>query len=75
MELWVEDDGPGISPEKRAEALAWGGRLDAKRAGTGFGLSIVAEQLSELYGGELRLEESELGGLRAVAVLPGRPPR
>ena len=75
VELWVEDDGPGISPEKRAEALAWGGRLDAKRAGTGFGLSIVAEQLSELYGGELRLEESELGGLRAVAVLPGRPPR
>lgn len=72
VEIWVEDDGPGIPPEKRVDAVAWGGRLDAKRAGTGFGLSIVAEQLSELYDGALRLEESELGGLKAVGTLPGR---
>lgn len=75
VEILVEDDGPGIPPERRAQAIAWGGRLDAAPAGSGFGMSIVAEQVSELYGGELRLEESELGGLAAVVRLPSRQVR
>lgn len=73
VEICVEDDGPGIPEDQRARVMAWGGRLDAAPAGSGFGLSIVAEQVSELYGGALRLEDSSLGGLRAVVRLPLRP--
>ena len=58
----MEDDGPGIAPEARERALAWGGRLDVAPAGSGFGLSIVAEQVRELYSGALRLEDSPWAG-------------
>lgn len=68
--LIVEDDGPGIPEEDRAQALNWGVRLDAAAPGSGFGLSIVAEQVHELYGGRTRLEESPLGGLAAIVELP-----
>lgn len=65
----VEDDGPGLPPEKRAEALARGGRLDESVPGTGLGLAIVQE-IAGLYGGSVALDDSELGGLRVDLVLP-----
>ncbi|WP_051645310.1 ATP-binding protein [Labrenzia sp. DG1229] len=67
--LTVEDDGPGLSPEQRAEAVKRGRRLDETVPGTGLGLSIVAD-LAALYGGTLNLEKSSLGGLKASLVLP-----
>ena len=60
----IEDDGPGISPELREAVLARGIRADERVPGSGLGLDIVRETAA-LYGGELRLLESELGGLRA----------
>ncbi|WP_305986392.1 ATP-binding protein [Roseibium sp. MMSF_3544] len=65
----VEDDGPGLSPEERAEAVKRGRRLDETVPGTGLGLSIVAD-LAALYGGSLELDGSALGGLKARLVLP-----
>lgn len=65
----VDDDGPGIDPAGREEALKRGHRLDQKVPGTGLGLSIVAE-LAALYGGEFDLDRSPLGGLRCRLVLP-----
>lgn len=62
--LIVEDDGPGIPEDKAREALKRGRRLDETKPGTGLGLAIVAELVSE-YGGSIRLERSDLGGLRA----------
>jgi len=50
----IEDDGPGIPAEDRAEALRPGRRLDERGAGHGFGLSI-ARELVELSGGSLQL--------------------
>ena len=70
ISISIEDDGPGIPVEKASEAMKRGKRLDESKPGTGLGLAIVADLASE-YGGSLQLEQSRLGGLRAVVHLPG----
>jgi signal transduction histidine kinase len=65
----VEDDGPGLRPEQRAEALKRGQRLDETKPGSGLGLSIVAETAA-MYNGRVHLDDAALGGLRAVLTLP-----
>jgi signal transduction histidine kinase len=67
--LTVEDDGPGIPPQDRRAALARGVRLDPDRSGTGLGLSIAGD-IAAAYGGEIRLGESRLGGLRVTVTWP-----
>lgn len=71
VDILVEDDGPGIPPEKRGELFARGARLDTTgKPGTGLGLAIVRD-VAEIYGGKVALEESEdLGGLLARLTLP-----
>jgi signal transduction histidine kinase len=67
--ITVEDDGPGLTTEERAEAVKRGRRLDETVPGTGLGLSIVAD-LAALYGGTFELDGSDLGGLKAILILP-----
>jgi len=67
--LTVEDDGPGLSAEQRAQVGARGERLDESVPGSGLGLAIVRD-ISKLYGGFLALEASPLGGLLARLELP-----
>ncbi len=70
IELLVEDDGRGISPEDRERLFARGERLDTDKPGTGLGLAIVRD-VAEIYGGTVTLEESEdLGGLAVRLRLP-----
>jgi signal transduction histidine kinase len=71
VEIMVEDDGPGIPPAEREPIFARGARLDTTgKPGTGLGLAIVRD-VAEIYGGSIRLEESEdLGGLLARLTLP-----
>ena len=64
----VEDDGPGLPPEQRAQALKRGQRLDETKPGSGLGLAIVRETAA-MYNGEVRLDEASLGGLRASLTL------
>jgi signal transduction histidine kinase len=64
----IEDDGPGIPEEKARDALKRGKRLDETKPGTGLGLAIVADLIKE-YGGQLLLERSALGGLKAIVQL------
>jgi signal transduction histidine kinase len=66
--ITVEDDGPGLPPEQRAQALKRGQRLDETKPGSGLGLAIVRETAA-MYNGEVRLEEASLGGLRASLTL------
>lgn len=74
VRFWVEDDGPGIPPERYDEALSPFVRLDPARnqdkgSGVGLGLSIVAD-IARTHGGVLRLGKSaRLGGLMAEVVL------
>ena len=70
--LCVDDDGPGIAPEAREQALARGGRLDERKPGSGLGLAI-AQDLARRYEGTLTLEDSPLGGLRVRVELPAAP--
>lgn len=69
----IEDDGPGIPDNKKADALRPFVRLDDSRAtdtgGTGLGLSI-AKTAIENHGGQIFLENSEMGGLRVRVILP-----
>lgn len=69
----IEDDGPGISDDKKADALRPFVRLDNARGvdtgGTGLGLSI-AQTAIENHGGMLFLENSDMGGLRVRVILP-----
>lgn len=68
--LHVDDDGNGLSPDERSDALKRGVRLDEAAPGTGLGLSIVSE-LAEMHEGRFVLETApELGGLRASLRLP-----
>jgi signal transduction histidine kinase len=67
--ITVDDDGPGLTPEKRVEAVKRGKRLDETVPGTGLGLNIVTE-LAALYGGRFQLGDAPEGGLRCELVLP-----
>jgi len=68
--LIVEDDGPGIGPEKIAEVLLRGGRLDEAGSGHGLGLAI-ANDLVDATRGEITLLRSELGGLKVIVAWRG----
>ncbi|WP_407061647.1 ATP-binding protein [Aureimonas sp. SK2] len=68
----VEDDGPGLSDQEMAEATQRGRRFDEQSAGSGLGLSIVADTVLQ-YRGSFRLSRSEIGGLRAEVTLPRAP--
>ena len=67
--LSVDDDGPGLAPERRTEVMARGSRLDESKPGSGLGLAIVAD-MAGLYQGSLSLHDSGLGGLSARLELP-----
>jgi signal transduction histidine kinase len=70
--LRVADDGPGIPAGERERLLEPFARgREAAAPGTGLGLAIVAQQVA-LHGGELRLADSDLGGLAAEVRLPAR---
>jgi signal transduction histidine kinase len=67
--LLVEDDGKGLPPDRRAEVVQRGTRLDESAPGSGLGLSII-DELARAYGGSLSLSDSALGGLKLEADLP-----
>lgn len=68
--LTVDDSGPGIPPGQRARMLERFARPGtADREGSGLGLAIVTA-VAEAHGGSFDLQDSPLGGCRAVITLP-----
>ena len=72
--ITIDDDGPGIEPDKREEVFKAFHRLDDARnqntPGSGLGLSIVRD-IVRSHGGEIKLSDApELGGLRVEVSLP-----
>jgi signal transduction histidine kinase len=69
----VDDDGPGVAVADRERVFERFARLDEARdrdaGGAGLGLSIV-RGLVRARGGEVRLADSPLGGLRVEVDLP-----
>jgi len=73
LEIAVDDDGPGIPEDQRAEVFRPFRRLDESRnldtAGTGLGLA-VARDVARSHGGDIILSQAPAGGLRALVRLP-----
>jgi signal transduction histidine kinase len=69
IEITIEDDGEGLEGDALVAALKRGARLDETLPGSGLGLSIC-DELARAYGGSLKLDRSDLGGLRAQLLLP-----
>ena len=73
IDIFVDDDGPGIPADKREDAFRPFYRLDEGRnlqsGGVGLGLAI-ARDIARAHGGDLFLDNSPQGGLRAIIRLP-----
>jgi two-component system osmolarity sensor histidine kinase EnvZ len=73
VEIAIEDDGPGIPEPFREKVFEPFFRLDGQRAdagvGTGLGLTI-ARDVALAHGGDLQLDQSRKGGLKALLRLP-----
>ena len=73
IDIMVDDDGPGIPMADRDRAFRAFIRLDPSRSpstgGIGLGLTI-ARDVARSHGGEVTLETSPQGGLRARVHLP-----
>ncbi len=73
VDVIVDDDGPGIPENQREEAFKPFTRLDKSRSqnrsGAGLGLAL-SRDTARRHGGDLTLEASPLGGLRARLRLP-----
>ncbi len=73
LQIFVDDNGPGIPEDMREDVFRPFFRLDQSRnaetGGTGLGLSI-AQDIIASHGGEIRLEDSPLGGLRVTLRIP-----
>lgn len=73
LKLVVEDDGPGVPPNKRDLIFEPFYRVDAartrERGSSGLGLAI-ARNIVEAHRGKISVEDSSLGGARFTVALP-----
>jgi two-component system osmolarity sensor histidine kinase EnvZ len=73
LSVVVDDDGPGIPSDRREDVFKPFVRLDEARnqdaGGTGLGLSI-ARDIARSHGGDITLDDSPMGGLRAIVRVP-----
>ncbi len=71
LKIIVKDDGPGVSDASLENIVRRGARSNSSRAGSGLGLAIVQDIL-EVYGGELHLNNGHYGGFVVSVHIPAR---
>lgn len=71
--LTLDDEGPGVPPERREDAFHLFQRLRPESPGTGVGLAIV-ERVAARHDGTAWLEAAPGGGARLVLELPAGGP-
>jgi two-component system osmolarity sensor histidine kinase EnvZ len=73
IEICIDDDGPGIPEAQRNKVFKAFYRIDVSRnpntGGTGLGLTI-SRDVARSLGGDIKLDSSPMGGLRAMIILP-----
>ncbi len=73
LTIHIDDDGPGVPPERREDVFRPFFRLDEARnqneGGSGLGLAI-ARDIARAHGGDIQLGEAPIGGLRATVRVP-----
>ena len=73
IEIVIDDDGPGIPEDQRAEVFRPFYRMEASRnpgtGGVGLGMTIARDAV-QTHGGDISLEDSPMGGLRVRIKLP-----
>ena len=73
VHVLIDDNGPGIPAKKRIDVFKPFYRLDPARnsqtGGVGLGLTIARDTILS-HGGDIRLENSPLNGLRVIVSLP-----
>lgn len=69
--LVVDDDGAGICPEERERALLPFVQLNEGESTQGFGLGLaLVQRILEKQSGEVRIEDSPMGGARLLLIWP-----
>jgi two-component system sensor histidine kinase PhoQ len=70
LSLRVDDDGPGIPAQQLNAVLARGVRADTTTPGHGIGLAVVRDIVIDVYGGQLAVGASDLGGAAVTIRIP-----
>ena len=73
LEVIIADDGPGIQPDRIAAMLRPFARGHNSGEGVGLGLAI-AQEIAELHGGEVILENGDIGLIARLLVRRGLSP-
>lgn len=69
IEIHIDDDGAGIPDDSQNDIIKRGKRIDTQAEGQGLGLAIASD-IIDAYRGEIRIENSHLGGARFIIHLP-----
>jgi len=69
IEIHIDDDGNGIPEHSQGDIIKRGKRIDTQEEGQGLGLAIVSD-IVDAYNGEIKIENSHLGGARFIIRVP-----
>ncbi|QBF81576.1 GHKL domain-containing protein [Shewanella maritima] len=71
IQLFIEDDGPGVEDSIKQKIILRGVRADTQSPGQGIGLA-VCQEIIDSYGGTMNIEQSDLLGAQFALTLPAQ---